>query len=36
MQTLRVTPRGKMVSDTDPELAMTPWGGLRPVVGVAA
>ena len=34
--TLRTTPAGRMVSDTDNDLAMTPWAGLRPVVGVAA
>jgi hypothetical protein len=36
LQTLRVTPIGKMLSDTDRDLAMTPWGNLRPLVGVAA
>ena len=36
LQALRVTPVGRMVSDTEHELAMTPWGGLRPVVSAAA
>src|SRR5688500_347613 len=36
LSTLRATPAGKMLSDTDNDLAITPWAGLRPQVGVAA
>ena len=36
LQTLRATPVGKMVADSDRDLAMTPWDNLRPMVGVAA
>jgi hypothetical protein len=33
---LRVTPVGKMCSDADRDLAITPWAGLRPASGLAA
>ena len=33
---LRVTPLGKMLSDVDRDLSITPWAGLRPVGGIAA
>jgi hypothetical protein len=36
LTTLRITPVGKMISDTDHDLSLTPWAGLRPMVGVAA
>ena len=36
LSTLRATPVGRMVADTDQDLSMTPWAGLRPVTGVAA
>lgn len=36
LSTLRATPVGRMISDTEQDLAMTPWAGLRPQVGIAA
>ena len=36
LSALRITPPGRMFGNSEADLAMTPWAGLRPVVGVAA